>query len=121
MNILLWILQFLLALHTFMGAIWKFSNTEQTLTSLSTIPHGAWLTMGVIELLCSLGLILPIFSKRLAILAPVAALYIVAEMLFFSGLLIFSGNGSYGHLIYWLVVAIICGFIAYGRLVLKPL
>jgi hypothetical protein len=30
MNILLWILQILLALHTIVGAVWKFLNSEQT-------------------------------------------------------------------------------------------
>ena len=38
MNILLWILQILLALHTAVGAIWKFSNPAQNLPSLSAIP-----------------------------------------------------------------------------------
>ena len=62
MNILLWVLQILLALHTVMGAVWKFSNSaEQTVPSLKAIPHGVWLAMSVFELLCSLGLILPAF------------------------------------------------------------
>ena len=42
-NVVLWILQVLLALHTAMGAVWKFSNSEQTVPSLQAIPHGAWL------------------------------------------------------------------------------
>lgn len=120
MNILLWALQILLALHTAIGAIWKFSNSEQTVPSLSTIPHGIWLAMSVFELVCSLGLILPTFYKPLAILAPIAAACIAAEMLLFTGLHIYSGDPNYGPMIYWLVVAAICVFIAYGRLVLKP-
>ncbi len=120
MNILLWVLQILLALHTIMGAAWKFSNSEDTVASLKAIPHGIWLAMSIIELLCSLCLILPAFNKRLAILAPVAATYIAAEMLLFIGLQIYSGNANYGQIIYWLVVAAICAFIAYGRFVLKP-
>lgn len=121
MNILLWVLQVLLALHTIMGAVWKFSNSEQTVASLKAIPHGVWLTMSVIELLCSLCLILPAINKHLAVLVPIAAIYIIAEMLFFSLLLIFSGVANYNQMIYWLVVAVICAFIAYGRLVLKPI
>ena len=121
MNILLWILQILLALHTVMGAIWKFSNPEQTVPSLQTIPHGAWLALSLVEFLCALGLILPVFVKRLAILTPIAALAIVAEMLLYIGLNLFSGNTVYSEIVYWLVVAAISAFIAYGRLVLKPL
>lgn len=120
MNIFLWVLQVLLALHTSMGAIWKFSNPAQTVAPLEAIPHGVWLVMSVIELLCSLALILPAFTKRLGILAPIAATYIMAEMLFYSGLLIYSGSTNYGPMIYWLVVAAIAAFIAYGRFVLKP-
>lgn len=121
MNILLWILQILLALHTVFGAVWKFSNSEQTIASLKVIPHGIWLAMSIIEILCAIGLILPAFNKDLAKLAPISASVITAEMLLFSVLLIFSGSANYGHLIYWLVVAAICAFITYGRFVLKPL
>ncbi len=122
MNILLWILQILLALHTLMGAAWKFSNPAQTVPSLQAIPHGLWLAMGVVELLCSLGLILPAFNKRLAILAPIAASFIAAEMLFYCGLHLLSGYAAQvGPMIYWLVVAALSAFIAYGRLVLKPI
>lgn len=120
MNILLWALQVLLAVHTAIGAVWKFSNSaEQTMPSLGAIPNGAWLTMSVIELLCAVSLILPAFSKSLGILAPVAAIIIAAEMLLFCVLHISSSESTYGPMIYWLVVAAICAFIVYGRLVLK--
>jgi hypothetical protein len=121
MSILLWVLQALLALHTLMGAVWKFSNSEQRVPSLSAIPHGLWLTLSVLEILCGVGLILPALSKALAILAPVAAACIAAEMLIFSGLHLSSGRAEHGQMIYWLVVAAFCAFVAYGRFVLKPL
>jgi hypothetical protein len=121
MNIFLWVLQILLALHTAIGAVWKFSNSEESVPSLNAIPHGVWLALIVFELLCALGLILPVFNKQLAMLVPIAAMGIAAEMLLFSGVHIFSGGGSNGQLVYWLVVALICAFIAYGRFVLKPL
>lgn len=120
MNIVLWILQVLLALHTVAGAVWKFSNPPQTVPSLQAIPHGVWLGMSVFELLCALGLILPALSKRLAILVPIAAICIAAEMLLFCGIAYASGNVNYGHVIYWLVVAAVCAFIAYQRLVPRP-
>jgi len=120
MNILLWVLQIVLALHTAIGAVWKFSNSEQTVPALKAIPHRAWLALSVIELLCSVGLILPALSTPLAILAPIAAACIAAEMLLFSGLHVYSRDANYGPMIYWLVVAALCGFIAYGRFVLKP-
>jgi xanthine/uracil/vitamin C permease (AzgA family) len=120
-NILLWILQILLALHTAVGAVWKVSNSEQTVPSLSAMPHGVWLGLSGFELLCAVGLLIPALYAPLAMLVPVAALAIAAEMLLFCGLHIWSGDPSYGPMIYWLVVAAVCAFIAYGRLVLSPL
>lgn len=120
MNILLWVLQVLLALHTAIGAVWKFSNSEQAVPSLSAIPHGVWLGLSGVELLCAVGLVLPALDKRLAITTPVAALVIAAEMLLFVGLFFFAGKGNLEEVAYWLIVAGICAFVAYGRLVLKP-
>jgi hypothetical protein len=121
MNALLWTLQVLLALHTVMGSVWKLSNSEQAVPSLSALPHGVWLALSGVELLCSVGLVLPAFRQSLAILAPIAAVCIAAEMLLFSGLHVQSGDKNYGPMIYWLVVAAVCAFVAYGRFVLKPL
>src|SRR5512138_157554 len=121
MNVLLWVLQVLLALHTFAGAMWKLFNSEQTVPSLNAIPHGLWLGLIGLEVVCGVGLILPAFSKRLAVAAPIAAVCIAAEMLVFSGFHLSSGSADQGELVYWLVVAAICAFIAYGRIALKPL
>ena len=121
MNMFLWILQVLLALHTVVGAVWKFSNSEQTVTSLQAIPHGVWMALSVVEILCAVCLVIPIFKKRLAILAPIAAAVIAAEMLLFCGVHLASGDTNNGPMIYWLVTAGIAGFISYGRYKLWPL
>lgn len=121
MNVLLLVLQVLLALHTVTGAMWKFFNSPQTVPSLTAIPQGAWLSLSVFELLCSLGLILPAFSKPLGIFAPIAAACIAAEMFLFTGVAIHSGDVNYGQVTYWLVVAAICAFIGYGKIALRPL
>jgi hypothetical protein len=122
MNIFLWVLQILLALHTVVGAVWKFSHSaEQTMPSLKAIPQGMWLGMSGLELLCALALAAPAFYKPLAVLAPIAAVCIAAEMLLFCGVHLYSGDKNYGPMMYWLVVAVLCGFIAYGRFVSRPL
>lgn len=56
----------------------------------------------------------------LGILVPIAAAFIVVEMLLFCGVHIYSGDANYGPMIYWLVVAAISAFIAYGRILLWP-
>ena len=121
MNVFLWILQILLAVHTAMGAVWKFSNAEQTVPSLNAIPHSAWLAMGVAELAISVCLVVPLLFKPLGYLVPIAAVLIALEMLLFCVLHLSSGITGYSSVIYWLVVAAVCVFIAYGRLVLKPI
>jgi glucose dehydrogenase len=121
MNVFLWILQILLALHTTMGAVWKLSHSEQAVPSLSAIPHGAWLAMSAVELLCALALLAPALSRRLGILAPIAVATVIAEMLLFTAVHLASGVAEHNEIVYWMVVAAICGFLLYGRLVLRPL
>lgn len=121
MNIFLWVLQGLLALHTAIGAVWKLSNSEQAVPSLQAIPHSIWLALSALEILCAVGLVIPAINKRLAIWAPIAAACIAAEMLAFSGLHLYSGDTNYQPMIYWLVVAVIAAFIAYCRYAVRPL
>ena len=122
MNIILWIFQILLALHTAIGGVWKFSHSAaETMPSLAMIPDGLWLAMAGIEFLCAIALVLPAIKKQLGFLVPIAAMIIAAEMILFCALHLSSGDSNYNPVIYWLVVAAICAFIAYGRSVLKPL
>ena len=117
MNILLWTLQILLALHTALGGLWKFSNPVQTMVpSLAALPPGAWILLGVLELILASALIIPVFNKSWSKLVPFAALVIASEMLLFCALHFASGASFDGQVIYWLVVAGLCAFIAWGRL-----
>jgi len=116
MNIALWVLQIPLALHTLMGAVWKFSHSaEKTMPSLKAIPPGVWLAMSVVEILCTLGLILPAFYNPLPMLASASAAVIAAEMILLCVLHLASGSRKFGPMTYWLVVAVWCGIVAYGR------
>ncbi|MCO6045232.1 DoxX family protein [Aeoliella sp. ICT_H6.2] len=122
MNMLLWVLQILLALHTAMGAVWKFSHSaEQTMPSLKAIPSGVWLAMGIAEMVISVCLVLPAFYRPLSFLIPVAAVCIAAEMVIFCVLHLRSGATASGPLAYWLVVAALCLLVASGRIWIRPL
>lgn len=121
MNVFLWVLQVLLALHTVMGALWKFSSSEQAVDSLKALPHPVWLGLIPLELLCAAALFVPLFYRPLGRFAPIAAGVIAAEMLFFSAMHLLSGVPAHGEMIYWLVVAAFCSFIAVGRVKLSPL
>lgn len=116
MNIALWSLQVLLALHTLVGALWKLSSSEETVPSLAALPHPVWLGLAGLEVLCAVGLVLPAFGARFRALAPVAALVIAGEMLLFCVVHLFSGVAEHGELVYWIVVAALCGLVAFPRL-----
>lgn len=121
MNIFLWILQVLLALHTVAGALWKLSNSEQVVSSLQQLPHAVWLALSVVEVLAALALIAPAMNKRLGRLAVVGAFFVTAEMLVFCALHLASGMSQHGEMFYWLVVAVVSGFLGFARLKLKPI
>lgn len=120
MNIFLGILQILLAIHTAIGAVWKFSNSEQTIPALAALPHMVWLGLSVLELPISLCFVIPLFYKPWAKLAPLAAGCIATEMLLFCFVNATSGNINSGQIIYWLVVMLLCDIVVFGRLVRKP-
>lgn len=121
MNVLLWILQFFLAFHTLAGALWKFSTGVQAVPSLTMIPPVGWMALSLIEIVVGLLLVLPILVKKLGKYVPAAALFIVAEMLLFTGLHLISGAEDRTSIMYWLVVAAFSGFIFYGRTKMNPL
>lgn len=122
MNILFWTLQILLALHTVMGAVWKFTNPVQTaVPTLAALPNGLWLALGVIELFVALAFVVPAFNKGWGALIVIAALFIVAEMLLYTVVHLASGHAFDGSVIYWLVTGVVAAFLAWGRLSLNPL
>src|ERR1700760_3777706 len=115
MNILPWIVQSLLAVHTLIGAVWKLSNPAQILPSLQAIPAGAWLVLSLAEVGLSVALVVPAFNRSLAPTAPLAALVIAAEMLLFVTLNLQTPHPVPGETLYWLAVTGVCAFIVYGR------
>lgn len=119
MHIFLWVLQVLLSLHTLMGAVWKLYNSTEVVPSLSAIPPVAWMTISVFEVFCAIGLILPAFNKRYWKFVPMSAIGIAAVMALYCVVHLASGEPDKSPIIYWSVVAIIAGFIAYGRTMFK--
>ena len=121
MNLALWCLQIVLALHTAMGAVWKIGNPETKVPSLSAIPHPVWAALIGVELLVAAVLLLPLWQGTAGSLAPVAALVIAAEMAAFILVHMASGKGDAGQPIYWGVVLFLCLLLAAGRLWIAPL
>ncbi|WP_413557098.1 DoxX family protein [Bdellovibrio sp. HCB209] len=117
MNIFLWILQGVMALHTLAGAVWKLSHTaEQTMPSLGVIPPPIWSAMGGLEVIAALFLIAPLFKKRWFKLVPIGAGFIVLEMIAFCNIHLMNGTNDNSPIYYWVGVALISAIILIGRL-----
>ena len=106
-NIVLWIMQIVLAFWTLTGAIYMIGHYEDlaTLRAMTLLPQFVWWVLGGLEILCAIGLVIPK-------LTPYAAI----------GLTIFSLLGSIlyaaytGSGIFWaLIPAGIAAYIAYKR------
>ena len=83
MNILLWVLQILAALLYGASGVMKtfmFDKISGDVPSFGALPKQAWIGLGILELVCTIGLILPAalgWHPRLTVLA--AAILAIAE------------------------------------------
>ncbi|HRE91244.1 MAG TPA: DoxX family protein [Myxococcota bacterium] len=105
MDTLLLVLQALLALHTLMGAVWKFTNTVEAVPTLRALGNTIWRSLGVVELVLVVALTLPLFVDGLGWTVAIGAFGVVVEMLLYCGVHLASGSKERGALVYWLVVA----------------
>jgi uncharacterized membrane protein YphA (DoxX/SURF4 family) len=122
MNILLWVLQVLAALLYGASGIMKvflFDKVSEDVRSFDALPREAWMALGILELVCTVGLIVPaVFHWRPA-LTVVAAAVLAIESLVFIGV-----HAKYREMTPILmsgVLGLLMAFIAYGRMVLKPI
>jgi hypothetical protein len=83
MNILLWLLQIVLALLCFAGGGYKaFAfNVVPAIPSTAALPRGAWTALGIFELVCGLLLIIPAATHWMPNLTPLAAVALAVESL----------------------------------------
>ena len=122
MNVLLWILQVLAALLYGASGVMKvfmFDEISKDVRSFDALPRGAWTALGILELVCVVGLILPAafhWHPRLVVAAAVA---LAIESLVFIG--VHVKFGEIGPIIMCVVLGLLMAFIAYGRIVLSPI
>jgi uncharacterized membrane protein YphA (DoxX/SURF4 family) len=122
MNMLLWVLQVLAALLYGASGVMKvfmFDKVSADVPSFGALPREAWMALGILELVCTVGLIVPAAFRWKPALTVAAATVLAIESLVFIGVhvkyreippIIMSG-----------VLGLLMAFIAYGRMVLKPL
>ena len=122
MNVLLWVLQVIAALVYGASGVMKvfmFDKVSGDVPSFGALPREAWMALGILELVCTVGLIVPAAFRWRPTLTVVAATVLAIESLVFVGVhvkyheippIILSG-----------VLGLLMAFIAYGRMVLKPI
>ena len=122
MNILLWVLQVLAALLYGASGVMKvfmFDKVSEGVPCFGALPREAWKALGILELVCTVGLIVPAALHSQPALTVVAAAVLTIESLVFvwvhakyreSTTILLSG-----------VLGLVMAFIVYGRMVLAPI
>ncbi|HLF26846.1 MAG TPA: DoxX family protein [Anaerolineae bacterium] len=128
MNIVLWILQVLLAVNFLLhGRLMLVPPTLQAapasrasgMAYIWAIPPGFRRFIGVAEVLAAIGLILPGLTHILPWLTPLAATGLVIVMI--SAVIFHVRRREYSNIVFNLVLFALVAFVAYGRFVLSPL
>lgn len=122
MNILLWSLQVLAALIYGASGVMKifmFDTISQEVPSFGALPREAWMGLGIVELVCVVGLIVPTALPWRPTLTVVAATVLAIESLVFIG--VHVKYGEIGSIVMSGVLGLLMAFIAYGRMVLRPI
>ena len=122
MNIFLWVLQVLSAL--IYGAsgtmkLFMFDKISADVRSFDALPRGVWNGLGVLELVCVVGLIVPAALHWQPVLTVVAATVLAIESLVF--IWVHIRCREIPPMIMSAVLGLLMAFIAYGRLVLQPI
>ena len=122
MNILLWVLQALAALVYGASGVMKvflFDKISEGVPSFGALPREAWKALGILELVCTVGLIAPAAFHRQPVLTVVAAMVLAIESLVFVG--VHAKYREIATIILSGLLGLLMAFIAYGRMVLKPI
>jgi uncharacterized membrane protein YphA (DoxX/SURF4 family) len=122
MNILLWVLQVLAALLYASSGVMKvflFDKVSQDVPSFGALPRGVWTALGVLELVCTVGVIIPDALHWHPPLTILAAGVLAIESLVFIG--VHVKYRETGPIAMSAVLGVLMAFIAYGRMVLHPI
>ena len=122
MNILLWVLQVLAALLYGASGVMKifmFDKISQDVPSFGALPRNTWMVLGILELVCMIGLIVPSALPWHPKLTVVAATVLAIESLVFIG--VHVKYREVPPIIFSVLLGLLMAFVAYGRMALKPI
>lgn len=122
MNVLLWVLQVMLAWLSVAGGafqIFKIEDLRKNVAAMRELPRAVWAVLGAVGVVGGVGLILPGALGVLPGFTAIAAVALAVESVVISALYVRYGDRS--PLPYSVVMALLAAFIAYGRFALAPL
>jgi len=122
MNIVLWALQIFGALLYASSGVMKvfmFDKVSADVPSFGALPRQAWMGLGVLELVCVIGLIVPSAMRWHPSLTVAAAAVLALESLVF--VFVHVKYREVSTIIMVAVLGLLMAFIAYGRMILKPI
>jgi hypothetical protein len=117
MNTLLWVLQILAALLYGASGVMKvfmFEKISADVASFGALPREAWMALGILELVCTAGLIVPGAVHWRPELTVVAASALAIESLVFIG--VHAKYREVAPIIMSGVLGLLMAFVAYGRM-----
>ena len=124
MNVLMWILQAVLALLSFAGGSYKLFQFDELakVPATAALPRGGWTALGVFEIVCAVLLIVPAATKWMPALTPFAAAALALESLALAAVFSrYSLKVAATNPLVWVVyMALLAAFVAYGRYSLRP-
>jgi uncharacterized membrane protein YphA (DoxX/SURF4 family) len=123
MGIVLWVLQVLLALAFLGSGIMKvsqpISNLQKNMAWVGSTPVWGVRTIGILEILGALGLILPAVTHILTWLTPVAAIGLALTMI--GAIILHIRLKETNVVVAPLILLILALIIVYGRFAMVPL
>ncbi len=122
MNILLWVLQGLAALLYASSGVMKvfmFNKISQDVPSFGALPRKVWMTLGLVELVCAVALVVPDAFRWHPELAVEAAAILAFESLVF--IWVHVNYREVAPTILSAVLGLLVAFIAFGRISLHPI
>lgn len=118
MNILLWVLQVLLALYYAMGGMWQMKVGKLPPAWFRIVPKPGWIVLGGLQVLFALGLVLPPLVKFMPQLTAISAIGLIVETMLVYAVTI--NKFIFKAFVWVLIPAVLAACVAYGRFVLVP-
>jgi len=99
--------------------VFMFYKVSRDVPSFGAMPRAAWLALGILELVCVVGLIMPPALHSYPMLTVIAAAVLAIESLVFVA--VHAKYHEMAPIIMSGALGLLMGFIAYGRLFVKPI